>query len=73
MRRAGVAAAWFTAGWLCCFGQGLWGSKLHSLIADWRTWQGASPEKRARIVLEKRRATAEGRFDWVPTDMGRDQ
>jgi hypothetical protein len=28
------ATAWFVAGWLCCFGQGLFGSKLHSMWED---------------------------------------
>lgn len=55
--RAVRAGGWFVLGWLCCFGQGLFGSKLHSLWTDWVTWQGASPDQRARMRRERRQRT----------------
>jgi hypothetical protein len=78
------AAGWFVAGFLTAVGQGLFGSKLHGLIADtrlyarwvrWITWQGASPDQRFRwlTVRELKHLDGEDRHDWVPTDneMGR--
>lgn len=55
-------AAGVVVGWLACFGQGLWGSKLHSMA----TRSGISLDKRARM-------DEDDRFDWMPTDceMGR--
>jgi hypothetical protein len=55
--RAVRATAWFVLGWLCCFGQGLFGSKLHSLWTDFVTWQGASREQRAQWRRERRLRT----------------
>ena len=64
MKRVVSAAAWFSLGWLACFGQGLYGSKLHGLFRDWLTWQAASREQRQRIREERERLGDRG--DWLP-------
>lgn len=33
VRAALIGVAGFVTGWLCCLGQGLWGSKLYALLS----------------------------------------
>jgi hypothetical protein len=52
---------------------GWWRDRLYGLRlwwGAWRTWQGASPDKRARMRREKRSRVKA--FDWV-RDVGREQ